>query len=84
MRVPVGLVLGLRGEDLPADWRARPSSADARAVGDVWLEQGASAALLVPSVLVPQERTVLLNPAHPAFDEIRIGPATPSRFDARP
>jgi len=53
-------------------------------VGDVWLEQGASAALLVPSVLVPQERTVLLNPAHPAFDEIRIGPATPSRFDARP
>jgi RES domain-containing protein len=76
-------VLELRDEDLPADWRDRPSSAGARAVGDAWLEQAASAALLVPSVLVPQERNVLLNPAHPDFGEVEIGPATPFRFDAR-
>lgn len=81
--VPARGVLELRDEDLPTDWRARPSSAGARAVGDAWLAQAASAALLVPSVLVPQERNVLLNPAHPAFDEVEIGPATPFRFDAR-
>lgn len=81
--VPAHRVLELRDEDLPADWRERPSSAGARAVGDAWLAQAASVALLVPSVLVPQERNVLLNPAHPDFGEVEIGPATPFRFDAR-
>lgn len=81
--VPARRVLELRSEDLPADWRDRPSSAGARAVGDAWLAQAASVALLVPSVLVPQERNVLVNPAHADFGEIEIGPATPFRFDAR-
>lgn len=76
-------VMELRSGDLPDDWRDRPTSAGARAVGDAWLTQAASAALLVPSVLVPQERNLLLNPAHPAFGEVEIGPATPFRFDAR-
>lgn len=83
LSVPASRILELRSEDLPADWRDRPSSAGARAVGDAWLAQAASAALLVPSVLVPQERNMLLNPAHADFGEIEIGPATPFRFDAR-
>lgn len=81
--VPALRVLELRSEDLPPGWRDRPSSAGARAVGDAWLAQGASVALLVPSVLVPQERNVLLNPDHPTFGAVEIGPATPFRFDAR-
>lgn len=83
VEVPARRVLELRDEDLPEDWRDRPSSPGARAVGDAWLAQAASVALLVPSVLVPQERNVLLNPAHPEFGEVVIGPATPFRFDAR-
>jgi len=83
LSVPAGRILGLRSEDLPADWRGRPTSSGARAVGDAWLAQAASAALLVPSVLVPQERNVLLNPVHPEFGDVTIGPATPFRFDAR-
>jgi RES domain-containing protein len=83
VRVPHALILELRDEDLPDDWRARPVSAGARAVGDAWLSQRASVALSVPSVLVPQERNLLLDPAHPRFDEVRIGAPQRFRFDER-
>jgi RES domain-containing protein len=83
IRVPHHLILELRDEDLPDDWRARPVSAGARAVGDAWLAAHASAALTVPSVLVPQERNLLLDPAHPRFAEVRIGAPQPFRFDER-
>jgi RES domain-containing protein len=83
VRVPHALVLELRDEDVPADWRARPASVGARAVGDAWLEARASVALLVPSVLVPQERNLLLDPDHPRFGNVAIGPATAFRFDDR-
>ena len=83
VRVPHELILELRDEDLPADWRARPVSTGARAVGDAWLAQRASVALTVPSVLVPQERNLLLDPAHPRFDEVHIGAPQRFRFDDR-
>ncbi len=83
VHVPHALVLELRDDDLPADWRARPVSHAARAIGDAWLEQRASVALTVPSVLVPQERNLLLAPDHPRFGDVTIGPAQRFRFDER-
>ncbi len=83
LMVPHAWVLELRDEDLPADWRDRPASPGARAVGDAWLEAKASVALSVPSVLVPPERNLLLDPAHPRFDEVWIAPPRPFRFDER-
>lgn len=78
----------LREDELPADWRARPVSKGARAAGDAWLATAPPAGnsrlvLSVPSVIVPFERNLLLNPAHPRFPELRIGPPTPFRFDER-
>ena len=83
VRVPHDLVLELRDDDVPADWRARPTSWSARTVGDAWLAQRASVALTVPSVLVPQERNLLLDPEHPHFAEVRIGAPQRFRFDER-
>ena len=81
--IPEVAVLELRDEDLPTDWRATPVSEGARSVGDAWVASGASAALSVPSVVVPVERNYLLNPLHPDFRSIRIGEARRFRFDAR-
>jgi len=41
---------------------------------------GQSLALSVPSTLVPQERNLLLNPAHPAFKTVVPG-ASSAPFD---
>jgi RES domain-containing protein len=39
--------------------------------------------LVVPSAIVPQERNVLLNPAHRDFRVIRRGAPEPFSFDPR-
>ena len=61
-----------------------PSSASAMLeLGTRWYQAAETAALLVPSVIVPEENNLLLNPAHPDFAKIR--PAQPRSFglDAR-
>jgi RES domain-containing protein len=68
---------------LPASWMAHPPPREAQAVGDRWVEEGRSAALRVPSVIVPSEFNYVLNPAHADFRKIRIGAAVPFPFDAR-
>lgn len=83
LHIPEALVLELRDEDLPEDWRARAISEGARRVGDAWLAEQASVALSVPSVIVPEERNYLLNPEHPHFTELTIENPRPFRFDAR-
>lgn len=49
---------------LPGGWDAIPAGLASRTAGDAWIRSGASALLLVPSVIVPDEYNVLLNPAH--------------------
>ncbi|HUF57643.1 MAG TPA: RES domain-containing protein [Thermohalobaculum sp.] len=53
-----------------------------RARGDAWLRDGATPALRVPSVIVPQESNLLLNPHHPDLD-VRTEASEPFRFDPR-
>lgn len=55
----------------PTGWNS-PESDQARQAGDAWLGKASSAALAVPSVVVPKEANILLNPVHPGFAEIRV------------
>jgi RES domain-containing protein len=68
---------------LPPDWRAEPAPYSAAALGDAWLRTGRGAVLAVPSVIVPEERNFLLNPAHPDFAALRVGRPRPFSFDPR-
>jgi len=68
---------------LPRTWRADPSPARVRAIGDDWVDTGASAVLRVPSALVTTENNFLLNPRHKDFSSIRVGKPMPFRFDSR-
>lgn len=49
----------------PVGWDADPASLTSIKYGQQWLRDRTSAVLLVPSVLVPEEYNVPLNPAHP-------------------
>jgi len=51
-------------DPLPGGWDAIPAGLGARTAGDAWIAAGASALLLVPSVIVPDEYNVLINPRH--------------------
>lgn len=50
---------------LPVGWDAAPAGRASIRFGTDWLRSGASALLILPSVLVPEECNVLINPAHP-------------------
>jgi RES domain-containing protein len=51
-------------DPLPGGWDAIPAGLTARNAGDGWVASGATALLLVPSVIVPDEYNVLINPQH--------------------
>lgn len=82
-RFEEAIVASVESADLPAGWRSYPAPADLQARGDRWVASGGSAVLAVPSVIVPQERNYLLNPAHPDFRTIRISEAEPLDMDVR-
>jgi RES domain-containing protein len=50
---------------LPVGWDADPSGRASIQFGSAWIRSGASALLRVPSVIVPDEYNVLINPLHP-------------------
>lgn len=54
----------LTAEDATVGWDARPAGMVSMNYGDEWLARGDSALLFVPSVLVPEESNVLINPLH--------------------
>jgi RES domain-containing protein len=68
---------------LPRTWRRSPAPPSTRRVGDAWVGEGRSAILRVPSAVVPAEWNYLLNPAHPDFAKITIGPRQRIRLDPR-
>jgi RES domain-containing protein len=57
---------------LPKGWNAQPPGAISKKIGDEWIQSGRSVVLAVPSVIVAQERTFLLNPKHRDFAKIKI------------
>lgn len=55
----------LTEQTAPVGWDALPAGKVSLDAGDAWLVSGKSALLLVPSVIVPDEQNVLINPNHP-------------------
>lgn len=56
---------------------------ESRARGDRWLSEAANPAISVPSVIVPSERNILVNPLHPKFHKLEIFPPEPLKLDER-
>lgn len=68
---------------LPADWRAYPAPDSLAHVGERWATAARTAILIVPSAIIPNEQNFILNPSHPDFARLKIGPPEPFSFDPR-
>jgi RES domain-containing protein len=69
--------------DLPGDWRQDSGRAALRALGARWFRDRREPLLVVPSVVVPGERNVLINPLHPDAGRIEVVAREPFRLDPR-
>ena len=83
IEIPDKLAIHVATAALPRGWRSDEPSAATQGLGSEWQQSGRSAALVVPSVLVPQEFCVLLNPEHPDTDKIMVSSPEPFAFDSR-
>jgi len=82
--LPPGLaVRALEPADLPTGWRAYPALEALQELGTAWVRAGETPVLSVPSALIPHERNLLLNPAHPDLAALRALPPEAFSFDPR-
>jgi RES domain-containing protein len=55
----------LEVNDLPSGWRQAPPPQSTKDLGTEWLKSGESPALILPSAIVPQDASLVINPRHP-------------------
>lgn len=84
IQVPDALTILQWEEDaLPPGWKSEVPTTATQDLGEMWVREGRSAVLSVPSSIIPRERNFIINPAHPDFREIRFRPSLPFQFDPR-
>ena len=61
-------------EELPKNWGVNPASPELAQIGQSWIEEGSSVALVVPSSVTPtgEGRNYILNTRHPDFAKVEI------------
>ena len=67
----------------PVGWDAEPAGMVSLDLGDAWLRGQESALLVVPSVIVPEESNVLINPLHPDAARIKAAKLRKWVYDTR-
>ena len=77
----VSIIDGLDG--LPPNWDALPSSIEAQEFGDQFINAGAFLAMIVPSVVIPEARNILINPNHPDWIKCTMEIKRPFSYDSR-
>jgi RES domain-containing protein len=81
--IPQKLIHDVDLKSLPQNWRDDIPPAELRDLGDRWLNEGKSAALKVPSAVIPVEFNYLLNPRHKDFGKIETAEPLSLAFDKR-
>lgn len=76
-------VTSFTANDLPPNWRETPAPAALQQIGRDWLDAGETALLQIPSVVVPQENNVIINPLHADFHKLAISEPDAFTVDAR-
>lgn len=70
-------------ENLVEHWRDGSSARRLQLLGDAFVERNEALLLRVPSVIMPEERNVIINPAHVDFASVKLGASRALTFDAR-
>ena len=78
-------VFTIAPETLPTRWWINPAPPELAQLGQKWLEQQSTVALVVPSSVIPhgEGRNYILNPRHPDFSEVELMKVTKYDYDER-
>lgn len=76
-------IKSIPAEELPKNRRRVPAAPELAILGTNWASSLETAVLRAPSVVVPQESSLILNPGHPDFPKIVVRDPIPFAFDTR-
>jgi RES domain-containing protein len=83
IEVPQDAVIQVPTRELPRGWNHVPPGSASKRFGDAWVAEGKNLGLLVPSVIAPEERNLVLNPAHPRFKDVHVVSKSRVQMDMR-
>ncbi|HUX79401.1 MAG TPA: RES family NAD+ phosphorylase [Alphaproteobacteria bacterium] len=70
-------------EDFPKDWQEGHSPKWFIDKGDQWIKAEESLTLYVPSIIIPSEKNIIINPKHSELSLVHIKNKNPFRIDSR-
>jgi RES domain-containing protein len=73
----------LKWEELPMGWNQNGQELALKKIGDQFLLEKTQLILSVPSVVMPEENNMVLNPMHKDFGKIKISNTRLLDFDVR-
>jgi RES domain-containing protein len=83
LEIPADLIDIVPFAKLPENWQLQPSSHHAQDFGSRWLRDARNLALQLPSVVIPEEKSLLLNPRDPSMRDLKPGKPQAFSFDPR-
>ncbi len=65
-------ILTLDKKSISGNWRKSPASSLTKDEGDRFLQKARYPGMRVPSVIIPEEYNIILNPVHSDFSQVKI------------
>ena len=65
------------------NWQEIPHSFETQTIGDNFINEGTNLALKVPSVVVPGDYNLILNPNHKDYGKVKVVEVKPFGFEKR-
>lgn len=83
IEIPDHVIASVLLKDLPGDWRQSPAPSSIKDHGNGLLKSNSAVGYKTPSVVVPQEYNVLINPWHPDVSLVKIIDIEDYPYDVR-
>jgi len=83
IELPDELTTSIDIKQLPKDWNKIPPSTGIQHFAMNWISENTHLGLKVPSIIVPREQNLLINPLHPDFNSVKLIEIEPFSFDTR-
>ncbi|AXT58853.1 RES domain-containing protein [Aquimarina sp. AD10] len=83
IEIPDKLITSVAVDQLPEDWNKVPVPMNVQNFSIQWIEENKFLGLLIPSIIIPNENNLLINPIHPDFNKLKLINVAPFFFDDR-
>jgi RES domain-containing protein len=83
IEVPDSLITTVDIEKIPDNWNKTPVPIEVQNFAMQWIAEEHYLGLKVPSIIIPKEKNLLVNPMHSNFDKVKLLDVEPFCFDTR-